>query len=576
MESGPMTSRSRWWLSALIFVTAPLACSGDIGDASDGESATGVSPTGTGSTRSPTGKSSGTSDPAPTSGPAAMSPGGVSAPTEGACAGAALPRRVRRLMSDEYRHTIASVFPALNTKVVDPFEGEEQVTRFATAADELRLPQPFVERIVDQNEAIATAMLDQMLRDYPCLTAGDGACVRTMLESFGARMFRRPLTSEEITSYSSFFTQTKAEFGASQATGALLQVLLASPSFLYRWELGSPESGKLTPYEIASGISYAATGAPPDERLWSLAKDGSLANKAAIEAELKRLIAGSNHASVMGFFQKYLKSDEILDSEKSKAVFPSYTPELGQALLADADAYVVEHYAGDLSFADLLTSRFVMARDKTAPIYGVSAVSGSAPRKVTDVANRTGILTQPAFIAAHSNPDILNPVKVGIVIRGHLLCAGVPPVPPNVNDLAESLEGAKRADLTVRELFESVHNQPPCAGCHSLIDPLGYAFGEYDALGQYRGTKENGKVIDASGKIAGAGTLDGPFTGAPELLQKMAGSPQVEDCFRNNVLWYFSGLSEDKSCAPPLAGKSRSLQETIVGVVSDYLLADRR
>jgi hypothetical protein len=563
---GTRMARTLLRTGLLLFAAGPLACAGDIGTFSD-------DPSRPDNRSSSSPRTGGTTTPAPGGSTATnpMTGSTTTTPSAGQCA-QVLPARIRRLMLDEYHNTVKAVFPSLKSMLGDPFEGEKAEGRFGTDAEYLRLPLVYVERLVEQSEKVVTEALEDVLRQFSCLSDGDAACVKDVLGKLGGKMFRRPLNDEEVTRYSAFYLGKKAEAGGKEATSLLLQALLTSPHFMFRWETGgAADATKLTAYEIASAISYGTTSAPPDERLMGLAADGKLKDRAVIEAELKRLIPAKDYGKLLEFFRQYLHFDGLLEAEKKESLFPFFNADFAKAMVADTESYLTEHYTGKASLSQLLTSPFVLAQSKTAALYGLDKTAvGATPQKVTSVKDRFGVMTQPAVIAALSDADILNPVKIGATIRERLLCAEVPPPPP---DVATNLEEAKKQpNMTLRQMFEA-HRQPPCMACHTLIDPLGFAFGQYDAVGQFRPT-ENGKSIDTSGEV----TEVGSFGGVTDLMDKLAKSDRVASCFRDNVLAYYSGVSDttNSGCSTALGPAGQTLEETIVDVVSNYLLAERR
>jgi hypothetical protein len=586
-------SRFRAGRLSLLSVAALMsACVGVIDGVSPSEhSDPGVERPTTG-TSSPgrTGGSSTSSDPSSTTSAPAM--GTTPAATAGEPAGPTcsstldlkLPRRIWRLTGPQYQATVKAVFPDLGFEPANPFVNEQLLGRYSTQSDHLQLPLALTEGLFEENQKVAAAGGKLVLKQNACLSAGaDAACVSGVIKSLGSKIFRRPLAEAEVDRYRAFFDRNKADLGATDATLLLVRVLLSSPNAIFIWGAGTATDGKLTPYEIASALSYVASQRPPDDRLLSLAADNSLTRAEVIETELKRLLEQSGHQSAVRFFKEFLSYHVLLDQDRDEQMFPNYTPKLGVGLVADTDEFVKEHLRTGANVADLLTAGFVMVQPGTAAVYGLDGRASSTGFTKVTVTDRLGILTQPAFLASQHEPEHTNPVRIGKQIRENLLCLDVPPPPPDVPALVDQKEEQKKTQ-TVRERLAQHREDPGCAACHALLDPLGLAFEGYDALGQKR-TQELGRSVDVTGELKGSDGFDGPVKDAADMIGRLSRSQQVRSCFVQNAYAYLAGLDLDGDAGRCIAGRVKarldakgepSLMDVLAAAMSDYLLAERK
>jgi hypothetical protein len=230
---------------------------------------------------------------------------------------------------------------------------------------------------------------------------------------------------------------------------------------------------------------------------------------------------------------------------KNTTLFPNYSDDLRDAMERELPAFMqYVLYQGDHTLRTLLTSQVAFVSGPLGSVYGLSnAPTGTTPTMVTlpDGQGRSGLLTQAGFLAVQGHPDQTSPVLRGKFVRAMLLCDPVPAPPPTVNtSLPTAADGA-----TARERFSAHASETTCKGCHSLMDPIGFAFETFDALGQYR-TTEGGEAIDATGVINAPldANLGGDFVGVRGLAEKLVNSSQVSDCMATQWFRYASGRLE--------------------------------
>ncbi|MGC4088614.1 MAG: DUF1592 domain-containing protein [Polyangiaceae bacterium] len=437
----------------------------------------------------------------------------------------------------QFDHTVFDLLgdassPALTFPPENQVEGYKNNT-FAN------LPSPLlVEKYLSAAELLAGNARSRIATLAPCAAGSSEAeCGRQFVRSFGARAFRRPLQENEAQAFDALFSSTLLQGGYGAACELTLQAFLQSPQFLYRTDsLASPsvESGAvpLAPYELASRLSYFLTGSMPDAELFAAAAQGQLQADADVEAQARRLLKTPRAREVVReFHHQWLSLDgltavtrNVPEGASADAAF------LGRDWLTSFDSFVDQVYweAGDVSA--LLTSKRVFVNARLGRLYG-------APQTGSDfvgveLADRAGLITQPALLALLAHSDQSAPVLRGVFALEKLMCTPVPPPPPSVNAVAPD----PSPDLTTRERFAVHTASTDCSGCHSLIDGVGFGFEAYDQLGRYR-TLENQRSIDTSGEVLLADAeLSGKFDGAQQLADRLAQSSRVRDCLATS--WY--------------------------------------
>lgn len=410
-------------------------------------------------------------------------------------------------------------------------------------------------RAAEQYEAAALSLAHQVFLDpvrreafVGCTPSGAAdPCVRVFLGNFGRRAFRRPLTAEELDRWQAVVTRIETSLrdvwtGLELVTAGLLQ----SPYFLYRVEIGAPDPNdpsryKYDGYELATRIAFFVWGTTPDEELLSAASRGDLDNPAGVEAQTRRLLASPRaRDGLLGFFSEHLKLDRLEGLTKSPASFPQFTPAMGPAMREEILRLVEAEVLGASGdFRRLLTAQRAFVNDDLARIYYLPGPGPElTPVDLPANSPRRGILTTAGFLALNAHETITSPTYRGRYIRQSLLCQDIPPPPPNVNPNVPE-PPANSGPQTFRQRLESLHlANPTCAGCHSLMDPLGFGLEGFDAIGAYR-TTDNGLPVNASG------TLDGQrFRDASELAQLIAGHRDLGACLAKMTYRHATGHKE--------------------------------
>ena len=368
------------------------------------------------------------------------------------------------------------------------------------------------------------------------------------------RAFRRPPTTEELAAFETLLESATTQWGATRGREMVVSAVLQSPQFLYRLEPADQRApGEVVqngPFEMATRLSYLVWATMPDEALFAAAEADELRTAEQVEAQVRRMLADPRAEAMVGhFYRQWLELDRFDALVKDAATFPGAT-DVADDWRASIDAYVRwAHFESDGTLETLMTSDKVFVTPDLAALYGVDG--GAGLEAVAMGEERAGLLTQPALLALLAYPAQGSPIHRGIFVRENLLCQALAPPP------ADQLIAPPDPDpnATTRERFAEHTANPDCAGCHELIDPLGFGFETYDGVGRYR-TEEAGISIDASGELVASGdsALDGPFDGAVELAQRLATSEVLANCVADQ--WTTFALGQRPTLADLCSQKS--------------------
>ena len=413
------------------------------------------------------------------------------------------------------------------------------------------------------------------------------ARARQFITEFGRRTYRRPLTAQEIDAHAALFASGATVLGGDPFLSGMqlvLEAFLQSPHFVYRVEQGAAKAGNtglipLGPYELATRLSYLLWNTMPNDALLDAAAKGELSTVEGLRGRAEQMLLDPQAKLVMRNFHRQLFNwKKYADLYKDPAVFPEFVPEIGDDLRLEAEAFVDNViYEQDGGVLELLTSRTAYVNDRLAAIYGVPAPAGADFGKVElDAATRSGALTRLGFLAANGTARASDPIHRGVFINLRMLCVKLPPPPDNVKPLPGG------SDKTTRDLVDSHTGDGTCGkGCHStLINPAGFAFEGYDAIGRYR-TMDNGYPVNSAAEYTLGGTVV-QYKDAIEWSQIIAESTEANQCFAKHWLEFALGRDaqpEDETLIGQLGDSSRggsSFKEMLLDIiVSDSFRARR-
>lgn len=378
-------------------------------------------------------------------------------------------------------------------------------------------------------------------------------CLTKHINEFAPKVFRRAISADERDRLLAVYNAVKTEAGSSEsAYTAMATSLFLSPSFLYRKEGGSDEASYLAGQtvalnnnELANRLSFFLWGTTPDETLLELARASQLTDPDVYQQQVTRLLSDSRSTDrINAFYAQWLGVDDMSQVDKVASAYPNFSRQVVTAMQDDFAAAVETIYQAESpTLTDLLNHNYAHSKNpQLLSIFGVNDDGSNAIALPT--AQRAGLLTHPAVMAKFAHAAQTSPVSRGVYVRNRYLCQHLPPPPPDVDDAEPELD----PNATTKERFalHSVH--PACQSCHNLIDPIGFAFENYDAVGAFR-SDENGFAIDTIGRLIGTDS-DGEFDDALSLAQILENSEQVQSCLVENWLTYAlrRGLTEQDSC----------------------------
>jgi cytochrome c551/c552 len=340
-------------------------------------------------------------------------------------------------------------------------------------------------------------------------------CARQILSALARRAYRRPVTDTEMERLLTYFYRSRDRQGADFDSGIedALTFILVSPQFLFRAE----PSGHLTDLELASRLSFFLWSSIPDDELLHLAAAGKLSEPSVLEKQARRMLTDRrSDALIQNFFGQWLYLRNLKAASPDQQIFPDFDDNLRQAFLKETDLFTESIVREDRSVVDLLTANYTFLNERLAKHYGIPGVYGNQFRRVTltDPARR-GLLGQGSVLTVSSYANRTSPVLRGKWILTNILGTPPPPPPPNVPAFNEMASG------TVRERMVQHRANPACSGCHSVMDPIGFAMENFDAIGHWR-TRENGAPIDASGALPDGTKVDG----AAAMIAALAAHPE--------------------------------------------------
>jgi hypothetical protein len=400
------------------------------------------------------------------------------------------------------------------------------------------------QQLMDQAESVASWAVKSQLNKLTSCTSNDAACRGTFIRQLGKRVHRAPLSDEDVAIYERVFAaEPTFEAGVEAVTSAMLQ----SPYFLYRRELGTPNAGqhRLSSHELASALSYLMTGSMPDDELMAAADSGALSQPAELERHADRLLhSPRGHQAVHNFMRDWLGLSKLETVAKDETIFKltdSLRGAMGEETRRLIDDTVFNRSA---SFLSLLTTPSSFVNRELAQHYGLTGADSLGeelvPTMLEPGKRDSGLLAHGSLLTALATASESSPVQRGKMVRVRLLCDDIPPPPANVDTALKPAADA----VTTREHFAEHANNPVCASCHSLMDPIGYGFEHYDAFGRRR-EQENGRAIDASGAIALPEGGEVTFSGLPGLsdyLVNQAGDA-VHACMVRHLSYFAFGLA---------------------------------
>jgi hypothetical protein len=442
-------------------------------------------------------------------------------------------------------HSVAAAFPKRPTVLL---ESERQPYPAHFNMDRHPRPQPAVYSLTVNGPYAPQGPGDTPSRRRILLCTPSGEvdalpCATRILTSLTRRAYRRPVTPADLASPLKFYRQGSAAGGFEGGIEMALRAVLVSPEFLFRVEqdplkVRPNNAYRVSALELASRLSFFLWSSIPDDELLDAAVSGRLATSAGLEKQTRRMLADErSRALVDNFAGQWLYLRNLDSAHPDMRLFAGFDDNLRQAFRKETELFFNSVAREDRSVLELLSANYTFLNQRLAEHYGVPNVYGSRFRRVTFPPDspRGGLLGQGSVLTVTSYATRTSPVQRGKWILANLLGIPPPPPPATVPPLTEH-EGVGKT-VTMRERMAEHRANPACAGCHQLMDPVGFSLENYDAVGRWR-TAEDGQRIDASGGLPDGGK----FEGVAGLRRALLARPDVfARTFAEKLLTYALG-----------------------------------
>ncbi len=423
----------------------------------------------------------------------------------------------------------------------------------------------------------------------PVTAAEEPGCAKTILSKLARRAYRRPATKADVDVLMDFYAEGRAAGTFDTGIELALQRMLVSPSFLFRTEFGpaasaAPTSGayRISNIELASRLSFFLWSSIPDDGLLVLAEKGRLREPAVLERQTRRMLADPrSEAFTANFAGQWLSLRRLPDIVPDPFLFPDYGDTLALAFRREVELFFGSIVREDRPAVELLTANYTFVNERLAQHYGIPQVKGINFRRVTlaDDSPRRGLLGKGAILTVTAFPNRTSPVVRGKWVLQTLLGAPPPEPPPNVPGLPENGEKVTKV-RTLRERLEQHRASATCASCHKLMDPLGFALENFDAVGRYRTYDENFEPIDNTGVYADGTRMEGA-AGLREVLVDRSG--QFLTNVTQTLLTYALGRGVEHFDAPAVRGilreaapQNHRFSSIVLGIVKSTPFQMRR
>ncbi|MDP7051416.1 MAG: DUF1592 domain-containing protein [Verrucomicrobiota bacterium] len=463
---------------------------------------------------------------------------------------------VRRLNRSEYNNVIRDLM-RVDFNPAKDFPPDDSGYGFDNIGDVLSVSTLLLEKYLSAAEKIAEqavavpprgkslplARLSEFQKQYfkyPMPADNRRRIAEDFAQAFMRRAYRREVTSEEIKSVLVLAKQAVDDGGSfEEGVRLAVQAVLISPHFLFRWELdgalGNPRAVRsLNEFELASRLSFFLWSSQPDDQLLKHAYKGQLRKN--LGSEVGRMLKDARAQSfVENFTGQWLELRNLDVYQPDKKLFPTFTPALRNDMRQETELLFAHIMRGNRSVLELLSADYSFVNERLATHYGIGDVQGEKFRSVSLRGTlRGGILGHASILTITSDPNRTSPVKRGKYVLENILGTPPPAPPPDAPSLSESGE----ITGTLREQFVKHRQDPTCASCHKVMDPIGFAFENYDAIGRYR-TKDNGILIDAGGKLE----TGEPFKNATDLRRILLNQKReyFARCITEKMLTYALG-----------------------------------
>lgn len=465
---------------------------------------------------------------------------------------------IHRLNASEYDNTVRDLLGDTShpAAAFPPDDGADSFTNNAAA---LTISPVLFERYEAAAESLATSAATNPKIVTCDGSSGSDACAKQILTPFLKRAWRRPVTADEVSGIASL-VQVAAQEGQPFAQGIqlALKAALLSPHFLFRIEIDpDPLATKphlLSDYELASRLSYFVWSSMPDDALLASADSGKLASSPQeLDAQLNRMLDDPKAHALLDNFAAQWLIHTLPDAKPDPTAFPAFDEGLRTAMADETKAFVGSFLLGDQSLPDMLDAPFTFLNARLAAHYGVAGVTGTQLVRVpvAPETHRGGLLAQASVLTMTAIATRTSPVRRGQWVLAELLCSPPEPPPPNIPALPPTITTG-----TMRQRMQEHRKNPGCYGCHSQMDPIGFSFEHYDAIGRWRDT-DQGQTIDTTGELATGQTFDGTTS----LAAVIKNDPRFGRCATTKLFSYALGRKPQDIDTPRIDALAKGLAD---------------
>ena len=482
----------------------------------------------------------------------------VAAMAASACL-AAPSSNLRRLTHSQYNNTVRDLLGD-QTRPADQFPPEDFLHGFKNQSASQEISPVLAEAYNSAAEKLARNVFaggEDHGRLLPCKPTShhDVTCAQAFVRSFGFKAFRRPLSDDEASRYAGLLLREAAR-SRQFLRGAqlIIEAMLQSPKFLFRVEPGA--------YKAAADLSFFLWDTMPDRELFRAADAGELNQESSIKSQAMRLLADPKARQALDEFTgQWLRFDQVLNAVKDRNLYPQFNLQLATAMTEETRRLVAGLVWGDLNFLDFFRADYAFVNSDLAALYGLPAPASEFDRvQFPPDSERAGVLGQAAFLAMTSKPGETSPTVRGLFVRDQFLCQQVPDPPPGVNSTLPPVT-VEKPQTNRQRLQEHLINRS-CAACHVLMDPIGFGFERFDAIGQYQ--KQQAVMVmppdrkmrpirlhlDIDPRASINGLANSDFSSPKELGRILAASPICQECMAKQLFRYAFGRHENAADGP--------------------------
>jgi hypothetical protein len=501
---------------------------------------------------------------------------------------------LRRLTHSQYNNTVRALLRD-STKPAKAFPPEDYVNGFKNQYESLSVSPILAEAYSRAAERLAANAFRRgdSRGLIPCDPKGmdDAGCRKKFIEEFGRKAFRRPLDAKEIADSEALFRKQDSFLHGAQT---VIEAMLQAPSFLF-WMEDIPNP-KLRPYAVASQLSYFIWNTMPDDALFASAASGELNTREGVEKVARKMLADPKAREGLDeFVSQWLRFDRVINAARERRVYPLFNERLAQSMSEEARRFIAHIVWNDRDFREVFNANYTFVNSDLASVYEMERPAREWDRvEFSPASERSGILGQALFLTATGKPGDTAPTGRGLFVREQFLCQAVPDPPPGVDTNLPPLDQAK--PLTNRGRLAMHANAPMCASCHNLIDPIGFGFEKFDAIGmrreQYKlvfGGEEPARgrmkevLLDLDTTAWVTGIANSEFKNPRGLGELLAQTPQCQECVVKQLFRYMTGREDTPADRPTI---SRALnrfrdsgfhfKELIVTLVTEHAIPSTR